>query len=88
MVLTSTRVTSAGTVRTCPLCGANGIATILHELLAASEQFEADLAADRIVLGGCPVLRDPPDQHTATGGLEFRAHGRPAIAESTRRPAS
>ena len=88
MVLTSTRVTSAGIVRTCPLCSATVIATIPYEPLAASEQFEADLAADRIVLGGCPALRDPPDQHTATWGLEFHAHGRPAIAESTRRPAS
>jgi hypothetical protein len=48
---------------------------------AYSERLEADLAAHRVVLGGCIVGPGQPDRSCASCGLEFRADGRPPVLE-------
>jgi hypothetical protein len=48
---------------------------------ALSDRLEADLEARRVVLGGCMTWDDQPDRSCRTCGLEFRADGRPPVAE-------
>jgi hypothetical protein len=50
---------------------------IQYGMPAYSERLAADLAAHRVVLGGCMVWDDQPDLSCAACGLEFRADGRP-----------
>ncbi len=44
----------------CPRCGAERIARIQYGMPIMNEQLEADLAAGRVVLGGCCEEIDAP----------------------------
>ena len=81
MDATSEPVKTARRSRTCPRCGSREIATILRGEPAYSEGLEADLEARRVVLGGCMVWDDQPDRSCRTCRLEFRADGRPPVAD-------
>jgi hypothetical protein len=48
---------------------------------ALSDQLEADLAAHRVVLGGCMVGPDQPDLSCSACGLEFRTDGRAPVVD-------
>lgn len=58
----------------CPKCGRKPVARILYGMPEFSEQLNADMAAGKIVLGGCVVTDDDPDwQCTQCGQQIFRA---------------
>ena len=50
---------------------------------ASSKRLEADLAAQRVVLGGCVVWEDQPDRSCRACGLEFRADGVAPVLDPT-----
>jgi hypothetical protein len=64
----STRTSS---VARCPSCGSTDVAGYLWGEPAFSETLEADLAAGRVVLGGCCVAADDPSHHCNACGLDF-----------------
>lgn len=71
-------------VSPCPRCGSLEVARIQYGEPAYSASLEADLDANRIVLGGCMAWEGQPDRACATCGLEFRRDGRPAtVPEGT-----
>ena len=72
---------TARKARVCPRCGSREIAKIQYGMPAFSEQLEADLAARRVVTGGCMVWPDQPDRSCTACGLEFRADGRPSVLD-------
>jgi rubredoxin len=65
----------------CPRCGSAKVAQILWGYPRFSEELEADLAAGRVVLGGCMVGPDQASHACTACGLEFRSDGRPVRAE-------
>jgi hypothetical protein len=75
MDATSERMKSARRSRACP----REVARVQYGMPALSDQLEADLAAHRVVLGGCMVGPDQPDRACTVCGLEFRADGRPPV---------
>ena len=50
---------------------------------AFSKRLEADLAAHRVVLGGCMVSVGQPDLSCTACGLEFRADGVAPVVDPT-----
>jgi hypothetical protein len=70
---TAEPVKTPRTSRTCPRCRSHEIARIQYGMPAFSTRLEADLAAHRVVLGGCVVWDDQPDRSCRACGLEFRA---------------
>lgn len=44
----------------CPACGSPRVASVLYGLIAFDERLQADLAAGRVVLGGCCLTRYDP----------------------------
>ena len=50
---------------------------------AFSPRLEADLAAQRVALGGCMVWDDQPDRSCSACGLEFRADGVSPVLDPT-----
>jgi hypothetical protein len=83
VVATSDPVNTERSTATCPSCGSRAVARIQYGEPAYSEEFEADLEARRVVLGGCMVWDDQPDRNCTACGLEFRADGRPPILDPT-----
>ena len=81
MDATSEPVKTARRSRACPRCGSREIAMVQYGMPALSDQLEADLTAYRVVLGGCMVWDEQPDRSCTTCGLEFRADGRPPVAD-------
>jgi hypothetical protein len=65
----------------CPRCGSSEIARVQYGMPALSDQLKADLAAHRVVLGGCMIRPDQPDRACAVCGLEYRTDGRPPIVD-------
>lgn len=61
----------------CPRCGSVDVAEILYGLPAFDDGLEADLAAGRVVLGGCLVWDEQPDLACNACGLEFRTDDEP-----------
>jgi ribosomal protein L37AE/L43A len=57
--------------RKCPACGAARVARILYGLPAGGPRLERDLAAGRIVLGGCCVSEGMPLWRCAVCGHEW-----------------
>jgi DNA-directed RNA polymerase subunit RPC12/RpoP len=78
---TNEPVTTARRSRACPRCGSREIARVRYGMPPLGDQPEADLAARRVVLGGCMVWDDQPDRSCRTCGLEFRADGRTPVAD-------
>ena len=66
---------------TCPRCRSHEIAKIQYGMPAFSKRLEADLAAHRVVLGGCMVWDEQADRSCTACGLEFRADGRPLVLD-------
>ena len=44
----------------CPVCGSDKIASIQYGYPAFSPELQADMAAGRVVLGGCCITGDDP----------------------------
>ena len=68
---------------TCPRCGSREITMIQYGMPAFSKRLEADLEAQRVVLGGCVVWDDQPDRSCSACGLEFRADGVASVLDPT-----
>jgi hypothetical protein len=81
MDATSEPVKTARRSRACPRCGSRAIARVQYGMPALSDQLEADLAAHRVVLGGCMIGPDQPDRACTVCGLEFRADGWPPVVD-------
>lgn len=64
----------------CPRCGSSRVARILYGEPASSSTLDDDIAAGRIVLGGCVVGEDAPGHRCAACGSEWG--GQPATARS------
>ena len=73
------RPAATGRVTACPRCGAADVARILYGYPAPEAELEADLEAQRVVLGGCLVWSGMADRHCTACGLEFRSDGEPAL---------
>ena len=58
----------------CPRCGSRKTARILYGEPAPSPTLDDDMAAGRVVLGGCVVGEDGPEYRCGTCGREFRGH--------------
>jgi hypothetical protein len=80
---TTELVKTARRSSTCPRCGSREIARIRCGMPAFSQRLEADLAAQRVVLGGCVVWDDQPDRSCRACGLEFRADGVAPLLDPT-----
>lgn len=57
--------------RRCPACGAASVAGILYGYPMFSPELESQLAAGRVVLGGCCVTDDDPRWHCTTCGTDL-----------------
>lgn len=66
--------------RTCPSCGSGRVGTILWGMPAFSEQLEADIAAGRVIIGGCCVSDDDPTWACADCGTGI--YKRPSVGET------
>ncbi len=62
----------------CPRCGSADVAWILRGYPMIDDELRADLAAHRVILGGCLVWPDQSDHRCRACRVEFRADGRPA----------
>jgi len=80
---TNEPVKTARRSSTCPRCGSHEIARIQYGMPAFSPRLEADLAAQRVALGGCMVWDDQPDRSCSACGLEFRADGVSPVLDPT-----
>ena len=80
---TTELVKTARRSSTCPRCGSHKIARIQYGMPAFSQRLEADLAAQRVVLGGCLVWDDQPDRSCSACGLEFGADGVAPLLDPT-----
>ena len=78
---TSEPVRTARKARVCPRCGSRETVRIEYGMPAHSDRLEADLAAHRVVLGGCMVWDGQPELSCSACGLEFRADGRPPVVD-------
>lgn len=66
---------------TCPHCGSTDVARIQYGLPALSDDLEADLAAGRVVLGGCLMESGGVDHACNACGVEFWENGPPVPPE-------
>ena len=57
----------------CPECGSDNVAKILWGMPAMNDEFEEDLAAGRVVLGGCCISSGMPEYRCNACGAEFGA---------------
>jgi hypothetical protein len=69
--------------KACPRCGSHEIARIQYGMPAVSKRLEGDLAAHRVVLGGCMVWDHQPDRSCSACVLEFRADGVAPVLDPT-----
>lgn len=61
--------------RQCPKCGLKKVATIQYGMPIPSAKLEADLAAGKIVLGGCCISNHDPRWRCLECGAEIYEDG-------------
>lgn len=48
------------TVVKCPFCGSNNLASFIYGLVLGNEELDRDLKEEKVVLGGCVVMKSNP----------------------------
>lgn len=57
---------------TCPFCGSTNVAEILYGLPVFSDKLDEDIKRGKVVLGGCCISNNDPDNHCNNCNKDFQ----------------